>query len=260
MIQLAGPDSTLSPSSKLSPTHMDRPNSRGICDRAGSRRGPERERERGRLGERGFTLIELLVVMSIIVVLGGLSVVGLRVAQQSSRVSAEQHTISLFRTAIATFGQEWGDFPPTSLRNFKVRKTNPVNEGNEALCACLQARKHNGPFLPDLDESRWENYDDDRLTPADSKEVKKRLDWIRSGNQLLEYTDYWGNPYVYIHNVDYGKELTYQGVDGNKFTVRASKNSKTEGYSAPSSYQLWSLGPNGINENGEGDDICSWKS
>ena len=35
---------------------------------------------------------------------------------------------------------------------------------------------------------------------------------------------------------------------------------KTGDYFNPSGFQIWSIGPDGINNDGEGDDICSWKT
>ena len=207
----------------------------------------------------GFTLVELLVVIAIIAILAGISIAGLQLAQEEGHVGAERHTISLIRTGIEQFSQAMGDYPPTSLDYFKV-KGNGINEGNESVFACLQTRKKNGPFIGHLDESRWQNLDGDKLSSTDLASLRATLDWTRAGDQLLEYVDYWGNPFVYIHNRDYGKKLKYKAADGSVFEVEAAKSPSTGGYAAPTSYQLWSLGPDGLNQNGDGDDICSWKS
>lgn len=211
-------------------------------------------------GERGFTLVELLVVMSIIAVLAGLSVVGMRSVFERSHVGSVEHDISLFRTAIESFNQEMRDYPPTDLSSLGIVGGNRTNLGCEALFACLQTRKKNGPFLADLDDSRWSNTDDDALSDAALEKVKKVLDWVRDGKFLLEYTDYWGNPFIYIHNADYGRKFTYVLAEGTTVEVEAAKSEATGGYAAPTSFQLWSVGPNGENENGGGDDIVSWRS
>ena len=82
---------------------------------------------------------------------------------------------------------------------------------------------------------------------------------MRGTAALLEYGDVWGSPYVYIPATDYGKKLRYQGIEGEPFEVEARKNPTTGTYCAPTTYQLWSLGADGVNQNGEGDDIVSWK-
>ena len=72
------------------------------------------------------------------------------------------------------------------------------------------------------------------------------------------YFDIWGNPYVYIHHRDYGTKFSYQSPEGLLFEVEAQKNPATGTYYAPTTFQLWSLGSDGENQNGEGDDIVSW--
>jgi len=76
---------------------------------------------------------------------------------------------------------------------------------------------------------------------------------------LTEYVDLWGAPYVYIHCRDYGKKLKYQLEDGTTFEAEARKNPTTGTYYAATTYQLWSLGPDGVNQNGDGDDVVSWQ-
>lgn len=206
----------------------------------------------------GFTLVELLVVMAILSILGGLSYVGLQRALRSGHETDEKVHIEMLVSAIKTYSTEMGDFPPTTLEEVGI-PGNKTNQGNESLFAHLQTRKRGGPFVEDLPQDRWQNLDADVLTAAKLAKLKKMLDWVRPGNQLLEYNDRWGNPYVYIHSRDYGKSFHYLDADGNAFSVQAARDPTTGGYSAPTSFQLWSIGYHGVNENGEGDDICSWK-
>lgn len=207
-----------------------------------------------------FTLVELLVVMAIIAILGSLSLVGVQKALENAHVSSEKTVISTLRVGAETFGREMGDFPPTTLRFWGVKATNGISEGNESLFAALLTRKRGGKFIEDLDESRWQNLDSDKLSAADLKRIKEQLDWIRTTDQLLEYTDMWGNPYVYFHNRDYGKTMKYLDESGAIQEVTAAKNPQTGEFAAPTSVQIWSFGPDGKNQNGDGDDICSWKS
>ncbi len=41
--------------------------------------------------------------------------------------------------------------------------------------------------------------------------------------------------------------------------VKAAQSAKLGAPQSPGSFQIWSFGPNRINENGDGDDIASWK-
>ena len=88
--------------------------------------------------------------------------------------------------------------------------------------------------------------------------VARDIDWTRGNNKLLEYGDFWGEPYVYIHPRDYGTKFRYLTSDGTSFEAASKKNKTTGNWYASDSFQLWSLGTDGINQNGEGDDLVSW--
>ena len=207
---------------------------------------------------RGFTLIELLVVISILSILMGLALVGVNVARQRGDEMAVSNDIQFLRVAVGQFAEEMGDFPPSQLRYIDSKLSgNGINEGNESLFAFLLTRKGAGPYA-EPEEDRWVNADFDRLSKAQGKIVKREIDWVRGNEELLEYVDIWGNPYVYIHNRDYRTKFRYQTSDGTLFEVEAQKNPDTGTYFAPTTYQIWSLGADGENQNGGGDDIVSW--
>jgi type II secretory pathway pseudopilin PulG len=203
-------------------------------------------------------LIEMLVVLTIISILAGLTMVGLQKARIWGDESACATEIQMITARIASFSNAFGDRPPSSLADIKV-KGNGVNEGNESLFAFLLSRKKGGPFADDLKEDRWMNADGDEAKGPDVKTIQAAIDWTRGNNQLLEYTDLWGSPYIYIHSRDYAKKHKYQCEGGEVFEVEARKNPKTGTYYAPTTFQLWSLGKDGVNQNGEGDDIVSWE-
>lgn len=210
-----------------------------------------------RKSDAGFTLVEILVVLSIISLLAGLSMVGLLRARQDGMVRSEETHVRTLVSMIEAFANELRDYPPSSLRELGV-KANTANEGIESLLAHLETRRNNGPFIGDLDLDRRQNTDGDLLGAKDLALVRKKLDWKRAGAELFEYSDHWGNPYVYIHNRDYGKTVEVQTAEGQLLRVQAAKD-PAGGYAAPTSFQLRSLGPDGADQNGDGDDICSWK-
>ena len=164
----------------------------------------------------------------------------------------------MFCSRIDAFKNAFGYYPPTSLNSIGL-KTNGINDGNESLFAFLTSRKKGGPFADDLKEDGWVNADNDAVTAQKMKIVKREIDWIRGTNALLEYVDFWGNPYIYINSRDYGRKLKYQAPGGKVFEVQACKNPTTGTYCSPTKFQLWSLGCDGINQNGGGDDIVSWE-
>ena len=210
----------------------------------------------------GFTLIELLVVISIIAILASLSMYGVMKGKQSGEEGAVKHNLTALGSRIEQYANELGDYPPTTLELYRI-PSNKINEGIECLLACLQTRKHNGPFITDLDPDQRSNVDEDHLTPLQVSHIKKRLDWSRQNDKLWEYCDRWGNPLIYIHSRDYGKQFRVQRIDGEVLLVGAKKDPETGGYYKPTEYQLWSLGVDEISGDeygeGEGDDICHWK-
>jgi prepilin-type N-terminal cleavage/methylation domain-containing protein len=210
---------------------------------------------------QGFTLVEILVVIAIISVLAGLVLASVTAARKYADVKATQQEILTLAQGISSYNTQFGDYPPSFLVALKV-KGNGINEGNEALILCLSGRKKGGPFHEDWNENRMGNLDQDSLAAKDFQILKKDLDIPQiAPPQLLEYLDVWGNPFVYIHNRDYNTKtrLQYMDRDFNTIQVSAAKSVKMGTYEAPTSYQIWSFGPNGVNENGEGDDIASWK-
>ena len=169
-----------------------------------------------------------------------------------------KYNITALVSAIEAYATETGDYPPSSLAAYGIRG-NGVNDGIECLLACLQTRKHNGPFLGDLDPDQRSNVDGDILSKLQSSQVKKRVDWSRLNDILFEYCDRWGNPLVYIHSRDYGKQFKVQAGEGI-ILVGAKRDSETGGYFKPTEYQIWSLGVDEVNdEYGDGDDICHWQ-
>jgi type II secretory pathway pseudopilin PulG len=79
------------------------------------------------------------------------------------------------------------------------------------------------------------------------------------------FLDPWGNPYVYVEwaSVPTSTKDGFTPTTGVSFTPNLS--SAGGGNTAifmwahdPSKFDIWSWGPNGINEGGNGDDVTSW--
>ncbi len=214
----------------------------------------------------GFTLIELLTVIAIISVLAGLTYGSISVARRfADQKATQQEILNLVAAANSYNNSAWGDYPAGSLAAFKL-KGNGVNEGNEALVLALSGRKKGGPFHEPFSETRLENGDADQIAARDLQTLKTDLDLPQSTPHLYEYIDIWGNPFVYIHNRDYGTKAKVkytsrprEAAVAVQVEVLAAKSAKLGTFQAPTSFQIWSFGPNGKNENGEGDDIASWK-
>lgn len=202
----------------------------------------------------GFTLIELLVVIAILGTLAALITPMLGVANRSALVSSTQQEIQRLTLAIELFQGDRGDFPPTSMADEYGIGSNDLDSGNESLVAHL-ASLATGTSYFDFKEEYLQNLDGDRLA---NSELEDRMRWVFGDDQLREYVDPWGNPYVYFHNRDYRIPFTVTSSEGKSTQAKASISEKTAAYHSPTAFQIWSLGPDGTNQNGGGDDIVSW--
>ena len=202
----------------------------------------------------GFTLVELLVVIAIIAALSGLITASLTAARRSAIKKNCRMEIDRIALALSTYMSDFGDYPPSDLERFYETIGNGINSGVECLLAHLCTQRKGGPYF-EFKEDYLANADRDVLQ---DKDLLKELDWQFGDDQLREYNDPWGNPYVYIHNRDYDRTFTIFDDEGRKVVVRAGRSSASATYHGPTTFQLYSLGPNGKYENGEGDDIGSW--
>jgi prepilin-type N-terminal cleavage/methylation domain-containing protein len=199
----------------------------------------------------GFTLIELLVVICIIGILVALSAVGIVKAMDSARTSSTQTMLDSIAGALAQYAQRWGDYPPTTVDELGVRAPNDVNNGIEALVACLSSQKRGGALF----------HADDQLTNVDGDSapgVKKATNWVFGDDQLREWVDNFGNTLIYIHHKDYAKPrggmTRYRfSKDGEEYTIKAEENPATKAFVSADRYQLRSVGKDG--KPGTGDDI-----
>lgn len=203
---------------------------------------------------RGFTLVEMLVVMAILAALAGIIVPVVGAVQRRSQAKACKALIDAIAGAVEQYAGDFGDFPPTSLADLGVR-TNGRNEGAEALVRCLTTRDRGGPYF-DFKEEQLDNTDDDALGAGDDPTSSAYV-----GGDLLEVTDPWGNPLIYFHHRDYrgGKELERYLLGLEEQRCRPRPSEKTGQLPGFGKFVIWSAGPDGLNEDGEGDDVCSWK-
>ncbi len=190
----------------------------------------------------GFTLVEVLVVIAIIALLGAIAYPVIRSIQASSKVKAAKARIESLKLALGTYSAE-GDYPPT----WTGRGGNGVNEGNESLLRALRATRRDTHFEAKEDEVA----DTDR-------------------DKLQELVDPWGNPFIYFHNADLSsspaeKLAVYYlagqdgaGGPGNRIKVKPRKDPKSGEFPGATTDIIWSTGPDGLNEDGAGDDIASW--
>jgi len=205
------------------------------------------------VGDSGFTLIELLVVIAIIGVLAGLGTQMLGYANKRSSIGVAEHEIQRLVLGIETYQIDYGDFPPTSMEEEYEISGNGVDSGNESMVAHLASRARGRTYF-EFSEEFLDNLDGDRLGNADLFEQMRS---VFGDDQLREYLDPWGVPYVYIHNRDYGRNFSVTQEEGAT-TVLSGTSEKTATFHQPLRFQIWSAGPDGIHQNGAADDITSW--
>lgn len=91
-----------------------------------------------------------------------------------------------------------------------------------------------------------------------------------NGSGTLVPLDPWGNPFVYVEWADV-PQATKDSVSGPSTSGSVSIQSNLGGGTGggdthylhphdPSKFDIYSFGPNGVNEGGEGDDVTSWSS
>jgi prepilin-type N-terminal cleavage/methylation domain-containing protein len=83
-----------------------------------------------------------------------------------------------------------------------------------------------------------------------------------TGSAALAFADPWGNPYVYVEWASVPQTTkdnatvqfqTGGGTGSGSVTVTLRPHD-------PSKFDIYSFGPNGVNEGGDGDDVASWSS
>ncbi len=209
--------------------------------------------------DRAFTLMEMLIVVSIIALLAAILIPTLNAARLRAKITMTKTEIANLSAAIQSYASKYGDFPPSGLAAFGV-KVNSINNGNESMLACLATTNQGGPYL-DWPEQRLGNLDGDESKTNVTK-------WWFGDTQLREVLDIWGNPFAYFHFRDYDKPKSfskYTQANGEEVECVPEKSDKTAAFHNASSFQIWSFGPNGVNENGaapteeqESDDITNW--
>ncbi|MGE4620430.1 MAG: prepilin-type N-terminal cleavage/methylation domain-containing protein [Planctomycetota bacterium] len=203
--------------------------------------------------QSGFTLVELLVVIAIIGVLAGLGTRMLGYATNRSSVGVAEHEIQRLVLGTESFQLDYGDFPPSSMEEEYEISGNGLDLGNESLVSHLGSRARGRNYF-EFTEEFLENLDGDRLG---NTELFEQMRSVFGDDQLREYVDPWGVPYVYIHNRDYGRSFSVTQEDGVT-TVLSGTSEKTAAFHDPIRFQIWSAGPDGIHQNGAGDDVSSW--
>jgi len=214
--------------------------------------------------QKGFTLIEVLVVVSILGVLMGLvSLLVIRAGSSRQELATQQVAQSYLPVFIDRYKQEFKRFPPMSTKELSLlprwkglaNASNQTNESAEALLVALRHPDFSTP-LGDGDlggDAPLGNTDDDiwnKVPEGSSNEI------------AMEIRDGYGHPIVYIHKNRYNEPVRIINEMGDEVEVSAVKKVNGTFYN-PSSYQVISVGENGVQDDASDpdmmDDIMNFK-
>jgi len=212
----------------------------------------------------GFTLIEVLVVVSILAVLIGLVSVLIFKGESEKLKFVTNQRITQLKTSIDRYEIDLNRYPPMTLKELgKVKRykglTLDQNETNlccEVLFVALHHPDLTSPLGDDLSGSDpIRNTDDDiwNQTPDGLGEV-----------DAYEVVDAWGTPIVYIHKNHYGTPVRIVNWQGVEVEVNAVKKPDSNEYYNKDSFQLISLGEDGVqaedySDPGLVDDLANFK-
>ena len=169
---------------------------------------------------RGFTLIELLVVMAIIAILAGILLPVITAARRQAKIAATRTLLAQIGTALGHFNDDWGRYPPD-------------NNGDPSKLPALVA-----PPTANASERLYFYLATTIPSPTSGKfpyiELQPGVqNAVGPSGTYYVIVDAWQLPFYY---------------------------KSTSPVYNPDSFDLWSGGPNRLNESGSTgtDDITNW--
>jgi prepilin-type N-terminal cleavage/methylation domain-containing protein len=227
-----------------------------------------------RNSKRGFTLIELMIVIGIILLLVAVIAISFGGVFGKRDEALATATISTLQSNLSSFESKWGVYPPGTLqqlgdltRTLNLLEVNDTNRGNETMMLALRSRREGGPYLDQKlfsDAARVGNMDNDTFL-ADAMAATGLDLPDDASTDLFELLDPWGNPFIYVNINDVRAGLVQDRItliSGETIDITAIECQEKLRHPVtgefPVGYALWSVGENGINEYGGGDDVTSW--
>jgi prepilin-type N-terminal cleavage/methylation domain-containing protein len=185
---------------------------------------------------RAFTLMELLVVMVIVAILASMSIpVGNAVMKRGRLMSAKHMALEL-RKAIGTYSAEYGRYPVASDNGSAATRDAEVTSDRTLMDVLLGSDDARGPG--GLNPRGGSFISANRV--SSDQNPRNGVRFTPNGGGTLY--DPWGNLYRVIIDVDRNNRCEDPGGGG----VVAKD------------VLVWSVGPNGKDDRGKGDDVITW--
>ncbi len=201
---------------------------------------------------RGFTLIELLVVITVIAILAGLLIPLISIALQKAREAKCQAKIANISAAINKYRDANGVVPDRINANAFAGSTSIQAANLPVVGQGYQDIFGTGAMLQTVDqlsEGDWENIGRNIVAQLGTvdRDNFKTLDDFRDpfGAGIKSKVFRYRPARFYSLKITNGTDpLTYPDWDDPP---------------NPDTFQLWSVGANGKDEFGSGDDLPNWK-
>ncbi len=241
-----------------------------------------------------FTLMELLIVIAIITVLASLLLPAIWGAHRKAMQALCVTQINAIRGALASYEAEKSVLPrrpgtPTAMTVFqndvawlyaalRNRPTTPgggtgraidwpVNQIGHAPGA-VGGLAYDTPFFGAQNPWTTAAIFGTPLGPDEQNRIDDpsfQAEYAPGTPSALVFLDPWGNPLVYrewrsVPNVLKDSFITSPLVPSSVLLSGGASESHPLFPHDPESYDLYSPGPNGVNEYGEGDDLTNWGS
>lgn len=249
---------------------------------------------------RGFTLIELLVVVAIIAILATLLLTALSSARRRTQVAIARSEIQAIKAALSNYKSDMGKYPRRTTRPSGTSVSNTHEAWNDDAAAMYAALRNkatlktgggqNAPYIEDWKPERVgflqgqaelgvgkmgadpNTISAERIGAADVDKLNTIAFQTKHAPDTalpLVLLDPWGNPYHYrewasvrtsLKDLMITKGVTRSTPKARKESGDIVVNPAKDLPHSPESFDIWSNGPNGVNEFGDpdSDDVTSW--